>query len=393
MNVTQLYTIINSLATQSLGMSDLKPTKADFVAVGETVLSTQNNKDTFLNALYDYTGKTVIAIRAYESKRRDTLYRDPFEYGAIMRKISYTMPKAQENPAWRDVTQPSASLQEKTPLSIRQYFFRGVSTWEVPGTIPDDQLKSAFANPEDMAAFISGIFINMDNAMKIAYENAGNTALGSFAAAIVNSGNTVCAINLLAEYNAQFTKTLAAKDSMYDAGFLRYAAQRIKNVSENMENMSTTFNIIGQERFTRKDLQVLEVLALFASSFDTYLQSDVFHNELTKMPYYTTVPFWQGSGKTWNFADISSINLTVDDTSGTPQELKASGVVAVLRDRDAVGTTINNPRTRSFYDAHNEVTNYWEKANVAYFRDMSENGVVFYVEDPTPTPPQPSNPT
>lgn len=390
MQIIQLYTIVNTLAEQSLGMKDLTPTNASFVKVGETVMSSERNKDSFLKTLYDYEGKTVIAIRAYESNRKNTLYREPFEYGALLRKISYTMPKAQENPAWRSVNDPSASLQEKTPLTIRQYFFSGLSTWEVPGTIPDDQLKTAFKNAEDMAAFIAGIFTNMNNAMEIAYENANNTAIGSFIAAIVNSGNTVCSVNVLKEYNTIFSKSLKAANCMYNMDFLRYTAQRIKTVSQDMENMSVTFNTVGQERFTKQPLQVLEVLSKFASAFDTYLQSDVFHNELTKMPYYSTVPYWQGSGKSWAFEDVSAIKLTVDGENNTPVELTATGVIAVLRDRDSVATTIDDRRTRSFYDAHNEVTNYWEKANVAYFRDMSENGVVFYVEDePEPvTPPQ-----
>lgn len=378
----QIYQIVNSLAEQSLGMTDLQPTEASFVAVGKEVMSTEDNRNAFKSALNDLIGRTVIAIRPYESDE-PALDREPLDFGLIMRKISYTMPLAMENPTWYSVNEASASLQTKTDVTIRQRFFSNFATWEVPTTIPDRQLKSAFRDAESMGAFIGGYFMNAKNALKVAYENIGNIARSVFIADIVNSGNTVCAVNLLQEYKNFTGTTLTVQQALHNADFLRFTAREMKLTLKRMKKMSTTFNIDGQERHTPEYAQVVEVLAEFASAFDTYLQSDVYHNEITKLPYYTEVAYWQGSGEEWTFASTGAINLTIteENSSGETETktLKASNVVAVIRDRDAVGTTINDKRTTSFHDPHNEITNYWDKADLGYFRDMSENGVVYYL--------------
>lgn len=381
-NPVQIYNIVNSLAKQSLGMSGLTATDASFVQVGKTVLSTADNRNAFKTALNDLIGRTVTAIRALEDPDI-TLHKEPIDFGMIMRKFSFTMPKAVQNPTWFNVTQSSASLQEKTDVSIRQTFFSQFATWEVPTTIPDRQLKGAFHDAESMGAFIGAYFINAKNSMKVAYENIGNTARASFIADIIKSGNTVCAVNLLQEYYNFSSTELTPQEALQDADFLRYAGWRIKLVLKRMHKMSTTFNYLGQERHTPRDYQVVEMLTEFVSAFDNYLQSDVFHNEITSLPYYTEVAYWQGSGTAWSFTDTSSINLTVTEENASGDDvtttLTASNVVCLVRDVDAIGTTIVDKRTTSFHDPHNEITNYWDKADMGYYRDMSENGVVFYL--------------
>lgn len=382
---TQIYEIVNALAEQSLGMKDLQPTEASFIAVGEAVFSSVDNKNAFKSELNNLIGRTVIAIREYEGTDI-ALDREPLDFGLIMRKISYTMPLATENPTWYSETQASASLQVKAVTNITQRFFSNFATWEVPTTIPDRQLKGAFKDAVSMGAFIGGIFMNAKNALKVAYENIGNIARSAFIADIVNSGNTVCAVNLLQEYKNFTGVTLTPQQALKDADFLRFSAREMKLALKRIKKMTTTFNITGQERHTPEYAQVVEILAEFSSAFDTYLQSDVFHNEITKLPFYTEVAYWQGSGKDWSFKDTSSIDLTITEEGdeGQVKELKASYVVAVIRDIDAVGTTIDDKRTTSFHDAHNEVTNYWDKADLGYFRDMSENGIVFYLGTVTP---------
>lgn len=394
--VVQVYEIVNALAQQSLGMVGLEPTEASFVAVRKEIMnedSTQN-KDSYLRALWDLVGRTVYAIREYE-ETNVTMDMEPIEWGAIMRKFSFTMPQAQENPTWNPQTDPASSLTEKYPTEMRQYFFSNISAWEVPLTIPDVQLFTAFENAESMLSFLSCLFLNQKNAMKLAYENLGNTARGVLIGSVLNNKSAVTAVNVLAEYNKAYNTTLKKATCLYDPDFYRFTAQRVKMTAKRMHKFSTTFNNVGQERHTPTDALVLEVLSEFASGFDTYLQSEVFHNELTKLPLYEEVIYWQGSGKNWSFDDTSSIDLKVTSDEGTNVNYQFSGIIAVLRDRDSVGTTIRRRRTTSFVNPHDELTNYWDKAEMCYFVDNSENAVVFYiadVEEPTPTP-TPDTPT
>ena len=139
--------------------------------------------------------------------------------------------------------------------------------------------------------------------------------------------------------------------------------------------MSTLFNDDDLERHTPKDMQVVNVLADFAARLDAYLQSDTFHNELTKLPNYKPVPYWQGSGTSYSFADTSKISVNYDGVT----DVEVNGVIAVVYDRDAMGVTVDNKRTKSIYNPREEYTNYFYKADMGFYNDMSENGVVFYI--------------
>lgn len=386
MTPVQIYQIINSMASQSLGMTGLTATDTTFVSIGKTVLSSETNTDAFYKALVDRIGRTVLAIRVYKADM-PTLAREPFEYGAILQKISFKMAQAQKNPTWNEVSEAHSDPWAKTEAEFMQVFFDKWSTWEVPGTIPDVQLETAFTSATAMAAFIDGIFQSMYNSLEIAYENVANLARASLIGSVMNitATTSMCKVNLIESYKDETGTTLTVKQALTNVDFLKFASMKMKEMSDYMQKAAVTFNPAAWERFTPKDRQVFEVLSAFASRFDTYLQSDTFHNEITKLPLYESVPYWQGNGQNWSFNNVSSINVKIEvpGTSGatTQKTVSASGIVAVLRDIDSAGVTIDKRRTKSIYNPHDEYTNYWVKAEIGQFRDVSENCIVFYLAD------------
>ena len=58
-----------------------------------------------------------------------------------------------------------------------------------------------------------------------------------------------------------------------------------------------------------------------------------------------------------------------------------ANIVACIYDRDAMGVTIDKRRTKSIYNPKDEYTNYFMKAEMGFYNDLSENGVVFYLEE------------
>ena len=48
---------------------------------------------------------------------------------------------------------------------------------------------------------------------------------------------------------------------------------------------------------------------------------------------------------------------------------------------DMTGKSVGERRSTSERNNHDEYTNYYNKANIGYFNDMSENGIVFYLEN------------
>lgn len=378
-NINQIYSIVNSVASQSMGSAAISAVDASsFIALGNSVLSSQNNTDAYLNTLVDRIGKTIFSVRAYQATDRD-IVREPFEYGCILQKIYVDMPEARVNNSWNIGS--NGYTPEFAPVikpTVKQKLFNAISTWEVAVTIPDEILKTAFTSETAMAVFIDAIFTAMENMMQLAMENNINITRAAFIARKLNANNTCGAINLLANYNHLTAGSLTVATCLRDLGFLKYASQQIKLWTDRMVKMSTLFNDEqGYKRDTPKDLQVLDVLADFATSLDIYLQASTYHDDLVKMPYYNVVPYWQGSGEGYAFDDTSAVNIKIDANT----TVNKSGVLAVLFDHDAMGVTIKDRRATTERNNHDEYTNYYNKANIGYFNDMSENGIVFYIED------------
>lgn len=391
MTPVQIYEIINSITQQSLGITDVITTDATFVSVGKQVLSSDTNIDAFYKTLIDRIGRTVMAIREYKADIAE-MVREPFVYGAILQKISFKMPQAQENETWDALADtPAPNPFEKMNTTIMQVFFDQWSTWEVGATIPDVQLETAFTNAIQMAAFIDGIFMAMYNSMELAIENGANLARATLIANTINSNttsgettptSTAQLIHLVTEYNNETSSTLTPQEAKTNVGALKYASMRMKLISDQLTKFSTTFNTASWQRHTPKDRQVFELLSTFESLFETYLQADTFHNDVTKLSYYKSIPYWQGSGQAWDFDTVSSIDVTIPIKSSTgtvtsSKDIKESGIIAVIRDIDSCGITIDKRRTKSQYNPKGEYTNYWNKAEIGYFMDGSENCVVF----------------
>ena len=113
----------------------------------------------------------------------------------------------------------------------------------------------------------------------------------------------------------------------------------------------------------------------FAKSADTYLYSDVRHNEFVMLPKHETVPFWQGSGTGYGFGDVSEIDVK---TSGG-STVHVAHVLGVMFDSDALGVTNLDKRVTTNYNAKAEFFNNYYKFDAGYFNDTNENFVVFFV--------------
>jgi hypothetical protein len=140
------------------------------------------------------------------------------------------------------------------------------------------------------------------------------------------------------------------------------------------------FNVGGKARFTSADRLHIVLLSEFAKAAQTYLYSDTYHNEFVKLPNAETVPYWQGSGKTYAFADTATIKTT-KTVEGTAVNTTISGILGVMFDRDSLGVCNLDRRVTTSYNAKAEFFNNFYKFDAGYFNDTNENFVVFYVAD------------
>lgn len=383
--INQIYGMVNDSAKEALGdrAITVKDT-ATLVSLGNVVLSSDNDKEGFYRALTDRIGRTVIAARAYSAVKR-SVKRDEMDWGLVYQKISYRRREAVSNPSW-------VSNSQADPFDVNiqteavQKLFAVMSTYSYEDSIPDSQLFTAFTNPGAMGAFISGIYTNMRNYMEIAEADLANLAVDTLIAGVLIKGTNAQKRNVLTEYNTKFSQHETAATCLANPDFLKYATREVLTAKDNMTTMSEIFNAEGFDRFTPEDKCVVEVLGLFASASDTYLQADTYHNELVKLPNYEKVVYWQAPGTTFAFEDVSKIfikNEHLAVTGNSEGQCEQSGIIAVVRDYDAAASVIMRRRSASIYNPRAERYNIFEKADQGYAVDLSENAVVFYIADPS----------
>lgn len=376
MDITQVYQVVESVAKQALGKSDITVTDTTWVSVGNEVLKSDTTKDSWYKALADRIGRTELSLRPYENGGEDFMRRNSIEWGAALQKLYIETPEAKENPTWFDQTTPHSDPFEKFPVGVTQNIFSKLSTWDCPITVPDVQLRTAFISPTDFSVFYNGLFTAQNNSCSLAYENMANLARATFIGLRKNNTTGITAVNLLTEYNTTTNRSLTVATAMQDMDFLKFAVMTINLYSDRMTKMSRLFNAKGQAHHTPKDMQVLTLLSDFDKALGAYLQADTYHKELVSLANFNTVPYWQGVGTDYSFENASKINITHNATA-----IELPYVLAILHDRDAIGTTINNRRTTSVYNPRDEYNSYFMKADIGYYTDNGENGIVFYMAE------------
>ena len=375
--VEQIYTLVNETAKESMGEKAIAVKDvSSLIALGDSILSSASDTENFLNTLVDRIARTVFSVRRYETDT-EGMVRHPFEFGCIVQKIYVDMPEAKQNNSWE------IGKEGYTPVfapvikpTAKQKLFKGITTWEVDVTIPDYMLRTAFLNETSMATFIDAIFTAMDNMITLALENNANLTRASFIARKIKGGKPCGAINLLHEYNTLTSASLTVESAMMNAEFLAWASRAINLWVKRMSKMSVLFNEEGYKRHTPKDKIVVNLLQDFTSACDTFLGANTFHDELVKLPMYDSVAYWQGAGESFDFDDTSAINIKIDESN----TITKKGIIGIVYDYEAMGVTLNERRSTSERNNHDEYTNYYNKANIGYFNDMSENGIVFYLE-------------
>lgn len=341
----------------------------------------------FMGNLINHIGKVVVVNRTYNGSAPSVLM-DGWEYGSILEKIHSEMPEAVENESW-DLTN-GVSYDPNIYYKPKAYtkFFNKRTTFEIDRSIVDRQIKQSFSSAEQMNAFVSMLFNEVNKSMTVKTDALimrtinnfiGATLIDSFPTQNYSDNSTARAVNLLKLYNDKFGQNVEAENAIYTPEFIRFSSHIMGVYMDRMRRMSTNFNIGGTQKFTPEDKLHFVTLSDFNSAADAYLQSDVYHDKFTRLPNSETVAYWQGSGLEYSFNNISEIHNTITDSEGNTKTVEASGIIGCMFDRDALGVTNVDRRVTTNYNSKAEFTNYFYKAEAGYFNDYNENFVVFFV--------------
>lgn len=382
MKVTQLKDIVNNVTSEVLGKENvLAEDLSNLVDVGNEIVDSEN-VDNYVKKLIDRIGKVIFVNRLYAGGVPSVLM-DSWEFGSIVEKISADMPDAEENDSWQLQNGQTYSQDTFYQPKVSAKFFNSKVTFDVKLSFTTEQVKESFASVNELNAFLSMLETGVKNSMTVKLDGLIMRTINNFTGQIINSGQDMQKVNLLADYNTATGQTLKANKALLDKDFLKYASLVIKKYQARITKMSTLFNQGGKARFTNiNDLHTV-LLSDFADSAEVYLMSDTYHNDTVSLPQHETVPYWQGSGKNYDFASISSIDVKIDAGNKTAKEIKQTGIVGVMFDTNALGVSNLNQRTTTAYNARAEFYTNFYKMDAGYFNDLNENFVVFYIADPT----------
>ena len=367
MTTEQIYTVVNSAATQALGQGAIAAIDtASFVSLGNAVLSSSVNTEAFLNTLAQRIGRTIISYREYKNRMRDLVLND-FEYGAVLQKIKVAMPTAEEDESYTLTDGQSVDHYKISKPVVNQKLFVTRSPYQFKITIQREHLKEAFMSESAMGGFLAAIFGEVRNAIEYALENLGR---GAYANYIAEVGNSRREIKLLNEFNYLTSQTLTAQQALTNKDFLNYAFRRINEYIDYFQDMSVLFNDGSATRHTPKEDIRIKLLSSFVRAAETVTQYAAFNKSLVDVDdVYTPVSYWQSpSNRSQIIAQRASDDI----------ETTVSNVIGVMHDRDALGIyQMNEVVATTPINAAGLYYNQYYHERQLWFNDLSENFVIF----------------
>ena len=385
MEVKQIYTLVNDITNELLGSAIVKEDLSNVVDVGNAVFNA-NKVDNYVKSLVNHIGRVIFVDRAYNGSVPSVLM-DSWEFGSVLEKISCDLPTATENQSWELENGQTYNPNVFYKPSVSVKFYNSKTTFEIPLSFTEMQIKESFSNAEQLNGFLTMLYNSVEKSMTIKLDSlimrTINNMIGETIhheipeSANYSTTSTIKAVNLLKLYNDSHTTTITADKCLDNPDFIRYATYIISVYGERITKISNLFNIGGKDRFTPKDVLRCVLLSDFKKASEVFLKSDLYNEQYATLPESDSVPYWQGSGANYAFSDITKIHIQLASNNTT--EIQMTGILGVMFDKDALGVSNLNRRVTTNYNPKAEFYTNFYKFEAGYFNDMNENFVVFFV--------------
>lgn len=406
MKITQIATalngVINELQIGAVTTDDVTVTTqvaedlSNIVDVGKSITKftgeSSDNFDSFISKLIDQVGKITFVDRVYTSQAPDILV-DDWTYGSIMMKVRCELPDAQDNATWQLGQYAAGAMSdtypdpfELSPPDVQAKFYNTKTTYEVPITLCQVQLEQAVRSASDMQRLIAMIENRVQVKRTLCNDGLIMQTITNLMAGLINEGNPVRVINLLALYNDVATTPIATKEAaLRDADFLRFATATMMKYKKYLAKASVRYNSGDYVTFTPEDRLKFVVVADFAKDVEANLYSGTYHDEFVRMSGYQEVADWGCSGTdAERFKLFKYLGAAPDGTAlPSPVLVENDCVVGIMFDEQAAVCANRNDRVTSIYNPRGEYTNFWYKWDAAYLNDWMENAVIFTLADST----------
>lgn len=382
----QIYTIMNSIANQATGRTDLTATNtSSFVTVAQTALL--SGYDTVMGAISQVLSRTILSIRPYERKFKE-LDTDEIRFGNHVRKLMI-LDKDWEN----DEREPLVDGQSVDPWKINkpsvvQTNFYGEEVYQRSYTIFKDQLDVAFSSEAEFSRFITMVVQNCSDIIEQAHENLSRYTVANAIGGIYALDKPEQIVHLLTEYNIASGQSLTST-SVYEPdnfkAFIQWAYARMAAISELMTERSTLFhnNLTDKpvSRHTPKSMQNAYIYAPTKYMIDAMVYANTFNERyLTNEGVNAEiVNFWQ------SIETPDSINVKAGYTNASgvasTADIELGSIFGLIFDREFMGrTTVNEWSQATPLNPRGGYSNVFFHFTDRYYVDNFENACLFLLD-------------
>lgn len=389
LQVQDVYQLINDIAYQATGRTDLKAVDTStFTAVGEILLRT--GVENTLNAISTVISETIFSIRPYKGKL-DMLRVNQQRWGAQVRKITYLTQDYEASQDWNTNLAPtqladgqSIDMYKINAPKALQLNFYGAKTLQKHITRFRNQLSLAFHSEAEFMRFIDGVMIEFFNEVEIANEQKSRLTLINFFAGLVDMGLSV--VDLTATFNAEHGTTLTRDQILSQdlTRFMQHFVSTVKITSDRLTDMSAMNHaqITGKGTILRHTPKSMQKMIMYGPMF-TKAEASVF-SEIFNPIYlelgenFETVNYWQNQKNPTAIQAKPNILDVATGESKAGAEVNIPYVVGAIFDREACGVMpkFDYASTTPINSAGGYYNMYYHWLFNSYC-DYTENAVLF----------------
>ena len=372
--------------------------------------------DIVFKAFLSQLGKIVIDTRSYVAKL-PKLYVDTANWGLFTELVTIDLSDVMVDEMWN----PNGYIAWGTPpdpltptvypgqvegariAAIEHGFYRPTINAKlykkahaimVAITTMYDQLFTAFKGVAELNSFLAGLYNSVENTLQLKAEvYAKMTVCTGIARAIANN-NAIDVRALAVAAGVTDAATTATETLIQMPEVQRLTLQAISETREYITDYTALYNNGEMATFARDDQMIM--LTKFAKACKFNVRANTYNEELLGIGDYDTINMWQAATTSddatpYNFSACSSIDYSKNsaiefgllpaDTGET--HYLATGVLAVVYDRMAMGINIDKRKVTSSYTAARDTTNSFYHALVRYSVSDHYPIVVFYCSEPS----------
>lgn len=378
----QVATLLNATLQQVRGdtaVADINT--ANFATVAQTALL--SGYDPLLTAISQVLSRTYFSVRPYSPKFRGIMM-DEQRWGNMVRKVQVVDKAATDNDEYKLVDGQSVDPYIVNKPKILQLNFYGAQTYSRDLPIFKNQLDVAFSSAEELGAFWSMLYQNLDDLVSQDQETMARLCICNFIGGKIDADNGV--VHLVTKYNEITGETLTAETVRNQTNwvpFCRWMLGYIKTLSEKLTERSTLYHINVTDkpitRHTPLNRQKVYLLSDDANMIDTTVMSQAYHDNYLKVVDFERVGFWQ-SIQSPAKVKVTPSYLKEDGTIETGIAVDKD-VFGVIFDEEALGTVLVNKWSATTpLNARGGYSVMWTHYTGRWVNDFTENGLILLLD-------------